>query len=225
MIKIKSHSDLNPLLWDQASHRMLPEVRDSLIRIAKDFRSFIGMDFDIEDVIVTGSQANYNYTEHSDLDLHLIVDYSNVPCDRELEELFDTKRHLYNKKYDIRIHGIQVEVYVESTEEPVTGAIYSVASDSWLQRPPKPHTIEIDSAKVAKQASVWNTIITHALESGDIEILKQTLSLLRRYRKSGLAATGEYNTANLVYKDLRNRGTITRMADRIDAHHAKDLGT
>ena len=69
IIKVKDR--LNPLIWD--GQILKPEVRSKLIRIARAFEEFVGVDLDVVDYTITGSNANYTRTEHSDLDLQLVI--------------------------------------------------------------------------------------------------------------------------------------------------------
>ena len=43
-----------------------------------DFIDFIGVPLLIEDVIFTGSLANYNWSEYSDIDLHVVCDFIQI---------------------------------------------------------------------------------------------------------------------------------------------------
>ena len=87
---IRFHSRLNPGLWNNREH-IKPEVREALLKIADDFREFLGVpDLQVKDITVSGSNASYSYTPHSDIDLHLVV---------EIPELYDpVYRELFNAK-------------------------------------------------------------------------------------------------------------------------------
>jgi predicted nucleotidyltransferase len=54
---------------------MNPKVRARLLDIAYDFIDFLGVDIVVTDVVMTGSLANYNWSEYSDVDLHIITDF------------------------------------------------------------------------------------------------------------------------------------------------------
>ena len=54
---------------------MKNDVREKLLEITKNFMDFLGVDFFIHDVVLTGSLSNYNWSEYSDVDLHIIIDY------------------------------------------------------------------------------------------------------------------------------------------------------
>jgi len=222
-MKFQLHSTLNPKLW--RGDQLRPEVRKALIRIANDFKKFIDIPFTVEDLVVTGSNANYNYTEHSDLDLHLIVDFGNVECDREAEELFDTKRHLYKRQYSISIRDIPVELYVENSADPVKGAVYSIKTNSW-STPPEPQSQlpDIDQVGVTRMTRIWGRLIQRAVKHADLATCERLMQLLRQYRKMGLAtAAREFSKANIVYKNLRNTGNVEALAVMIDRLHDKKL--
>ena len=129
------HQALNPVLWEE--NQLKKPVQMALLRIAKAYWKFLGIDTRLDDVLVTGSQANYNYSAHSDIDLHLVVDYNDVECDMAIDELFKTKRDLWKAEHNIDIHGIPVEVYVEDLNRPAVSATYSIVKNSWIKPPKK----------------------------------------------------------------------------------------
>jgi hypothetical protein len=214
------HDELNPKIWQ--GDRLMPTVESALIKIARDFKKFIDVPFDVVDVRVTGGQVSYFYTEHSDLDLHLVADFTSVKCDREAAELFDTKRLLYKSKYDITVHGIPVELYVEDLDHPAVSAAYSVMKRQWITRP-KQEIGPFDVNKIEHMTRVWDTIIRHSLESKNVKTARKTMDLLRKFRQQGLKNQGEYSTANLVYKTLRNSDKIRNLQNFIDQEHDRTL--
>ena len=216
----EQHNELNPLLWQEEDLR--PEVKMTLLKIAKDFVEYVEVPFEVKDLVLTGSQLGYYYTKHSDLDLHIIVDFDTVNCDREAAELFDTKRLLYKKQYDISIHGVPVEVYIEDSNFPAVSATYSLGKGGWKVKPDR-QPEEIDSAKIIRMSKIWSTVIGKAIESNDLETGRKVLKMLRNYRKLGLKQTGEYGIENLVYKTLRNSKIIENLMKMIGDLHDQSL--
>jgi len=214
------HQELNLKLWN--GFKLQHDVAPALIKIAKDFKKFIDVPFDVVDVRITGGQVSYFYTEHSDLDLHLVADFSSVTCDREAAELFDTKRLLYKAKYDITVKGIPVELYVEDLDHPAVSSAYSVMKGQWLTKPDK-NIGPFDVDDIEHMVNVWTNIITHAMRSNNIETARKTMDLLRKFRGLGLKKKGEYSTANLVYKTLRNSDLIKNLQNYIDQEHDQSL--
>ena len=128
------HSHLNPKIWgDELMH---PDVRSDLLKIMDDFQTYMAIDdLQITDITVSGSNAAYSYTNHSDIDLHLVVD---VPDDQLqlYTELFDAKKNLYNLTRHIKVRGFDVELYVQNSKNPVESmGIYSVLNNKWLSYP------------------------------------------------------------------------------------------
>ena len=107
------------------------------MRIAGKFQNALGLNIDPVDVYFTGSGANFNYNELSDIDLHLVYDFEQIGINAEiLVKYFIAKKQVFNNDYDITIKGMPVEVGVENVNEPiVSSAIYSVAKDQWMLEP------------------------------------------------------------------------------------------
>lgn len=208
----KIHDQLNPVLWD--GDELKKPVQLALLRIAKAYYEFLGIDTPIIDIIVSGSQANFNYSPHSDIDLHLIADYSKVSCDMDVDELFKTKRDLWKERHDIDIHGIPVEVYVEDVNKPAVSATYSLLKDQWI-KPPKKERTQVDTDRVLKLVKAWIIFLTVRMSTKDLEQIEQAKDLLWAYRKKGLAVEGEMGAPNLVFKALRNGGVTDMLLSAI----------
>ena len=131
------HDHLNPALW--AGHRLKPAIKEQLLIIAKDFLEELGVDdLDVVDITISGSNAAYSYTKHSDLDLHILVDTSKLNNDEIYKELFNAKKTLYNDSHHITINNVPVELYVQDASEPVVSlGEYSILHDDWLRLPTK----------------------------------------------------------------------------------------
>lgn len=217
---IEQHDTLNPLLWQD--NNLLPEVKQKLLDIAKHFKKFVDIEFPVVDVVITGGQTGRYYTKQSDLDLHLITDFKQIECDQEVEELFDTKKMLYKKRYDITIKGIDVELYVEDISKPAIGGSYSIVKDQWLRPSTEPKS-QVDKLAIEKQSQKLAQLIQKTISTGDLELLHKLKDNLGLYRRAGLAKQGEYGTANLVFKTLRNSGHIDQLRSAIKDLESKNL--
>lgn len=209
---IELHDELNPKLWEDG--HLKTDVRVALLKIAKEYYNFLDVDVTLMDVIVTGSQANFNYSKHSDLDLHLVLPYDKVDCDVEIDELFKTKRDLWRTKHNITIYGIPVELYAEDVEKPVTGSTYSVVKGKWI-REPKKISSEYDEKEVRRLVELWERIIDKAIATDSYTICNSIKDLLKIFRQAGLDKSGEMNPANLAFKSLRNDGYVAKLLDAI----------
>ena len=87
--------ELNQMVW--VGERLDPKVREKLLEIVDDFFYQLELkDVEVLDVIFTGSLANYNWSEHSDVDLHIMLDFSAINEDQGLvREFFNAKRALW----------------------------------------------------------------------------------------------------------------------------------
>lgn len=206
------HKTLNPVLWENTKLR--PEVKKALLRIAREFYRFLKVKKPVKDILVTGSQANYNYSKFSDLDLHLVFDFNSISCDEPIEELFDTKRKLWREKHDIDIFGINVETYAEDLNKPSVSSAYSLLTDKWVRDPEKPiSTYNVE--KVKQLTKLWSNLIYSVIASESLPLCKKVQKLLSDYRKLGLKKYGEFGPPNLAYKSLRNMGLIQELSDTI----------
>jgi hypothetical protein len=201
---------LNPKIWK--GNELDPQVISKLKDIAQAFEKFVGIDLDVVDYTITGSNANYTWTEYSDLDLHLII--PGTPTD-EQRELFTAKKALWAEQHTITIKGLPVETYIQGQDEPhhSTG-VYSIVKDQWLTKPKKIKPRVNDAAVEAKKDSVMRDLET-AMLSKDLEKLRAVKEKITKMRKAGLERAGEWSVENLVFKILRNLGMIDQLTEKI----------
>lgn len=217
---------LNPKIWENPKEpnkaTMIPKVRKGLMRIAEEFIDYLGEDIFVDDIHLTGSLANFNWSEFSDFDLHVIVDFEQFEKQSELyKELFNLKKQVFNDKHNIKIFGYDVELYAQDVEEPhYSSGVYSVMNDEWVNKPKKLKA-EIDKGVLEKKIKSWTEKIDSAIEEGkDLETIKNKL---KEYRKSGLEKDGELSYENLVFKFLRRSGHIQKMFDTANKETDKEL--
>ena len=203
------HHELNPILWD--NNQLRPEVRVKLLEIARHFALYLNVPrLYLKDVTLSGSSAGYNYSDYSDIDLHLVVNKL------ESEELFTAKKNLYNSQHDLHIQGIPVELYVQPANQPHHSAgIYSVLNDHWINEPVHEEPT-IDPKDIKAKARNYAGKINSAMRSGDLAQCRETMDDLKRLRKAGLETGGEQIVENLAFKLLRARGQIDKLRKYID---------
>jgi predicted nucleotidyltransferase len=213
---------LNPKIWqnpdDPQKSKMIPKVKNALMRIAEEFIEYLGEEVFVEDIVLTGSLANFNWSEYSDFDLHIIVDFQQFEDESPLyKELYNLKKQVFNDKHDIKIFGYDVELYAQDSVEPhfATG-VYSVMDDEWVTKPKKLEN-EIDKSVLEKKIKNWTEKIDKVIETDEPEDDKKLIDSikdkLKDYRKSGLEKEGELSYENLVFKFLRRSGHIQRLFD------------
>ena len=219
---ISFHDELNPNLWDGQDLR--PEVKDQLLLIARDFLEELGInDLDVKDITVSGSNAAYSYTPHSDLDLHILVDMSDMDNDEIYRELFNAKKIIYNDTHDITIHGVPVELYVQDAREPVVSlGEYSILQNEWLRIPTK-RRANLDQTATKQKYTKLLDIIRRTLKSKNILQVSKVIQKIKQYRKAGLDKGGEFGPENLAYKILRKQGLIDKLYNLRDKLHSEKL--
>lgn len=219
---IKFHDKLNPRLW--RGGKLLPEVKKQLEIIAEDFITELGISgLNVEDITLSGSNAAYTYTPHSDLDLHILVDMNKLDNDEVYRELFQAKKTLYNDTHDIKIHGVPVELYVQDTNEPVKSlGEYSLLRDEWIKIPKKKKA-DFDQQAARLKYEKLESLIMTAMKSKKAEKIDELLKTIKRYRQTGLDKGGEFSPENLAYKALRNNGYIQRLYDLRNTLHTREL--
>jgi len=212
--------DLNRDVWTE-DNKLKPEISEKLLKIAKDFYERLDLPSPILDITFTGSMANYNWTSLSDIDLHIVVDYSDINENQELVRnyLMEAKSN-WNRAHDIKIKGHEVEIYAQDSSEPhhSTG-VYSVSDDVWIISPRK-KTFEISEDAVEQKAEHFIKMIDGIQKRFDEEKYEEVYGdterlsdKLKNYRQSGLEAGGEFSVENLVFKYLRNTEEIGKIMD------------
>lgn len=202
---------------------MKEDIRLCLIEIADKFIEFLGYDIFIQDITMTGSLSNYNWSEFSDIDLHIMYDFNESGPEKELfQDLFKLKKTLFNSTHDITVKGYEVELYVQDTNEPhISTGVYSVLYDEWIVEPSK-EEVEIDTKIIKEKVEQWQDMIDTVIEdieSGDEDLEEGLLKIdklkdrLKKYRQSGLEKEGEYSYENLVFKFLRRSDYIQKLFD------------
>jgi len=223
---------LNPKVWEDSKSAetatMKPKVRKALMRISEEFIDDLGDDVFVEDIYLMGSLANFNWSEYSDFDLHVIVDFERYEKQEDLyKELFDLKKKLFNDKHNIKIFGYDVEVYAQGvSDEAHSDGVYSVMNNEWIHKPKKTHK-NLDMLVLKTKIKSWTDKIDDAIEDakseGNAETLKGLKDKLKDYRQSGLDKDGEFSYENLVFKYLRRSGHIGKLFDEKTKIKDKEL--
>ena len=227
---------LNPKFWDE-DNKFNQRIRGKLLTIANDFFDSLKLDVEIKDIQLTGSLANYNYTDYSDFDTHIIIDFKDVDKNVDLvKTAVDNLRINWNIKHDITIKGYPVELYVQDiTEQHTASGLFSLMNNKWIKEP-KYNKPEIDEDDVTlKSESYMKTIdklekLTNVsnLKMDDLDTYfnyaKKLKEKIHSGRKEGLKTkAAEFSIENLVFKELRNNGYFGKLIDMIDSLYDKQF--
>ena len=220
---INFHDELNPLLFDE-HNKLKPNIKSQLDTIVDDFIEYMGIpDLAVEDVIITGSNVAFTYTPHSDIDLHLLVDFSALPESDVYKELFNAKKSLYNDTYEITIRDIPVELYVQDTAQAHTSlGEYSLYQDKFTRIPRKTRA-NLDEISTEHKFERLEQLALQGLKSEDIDKVNEVLSIIKRYRQAGLDNKGEFGPENLAFKAIRSKGYFQALFDLRNKLRGKQL--
>jgi predicted nucleotidyltransferase len=194
---------------------MRDEIKKRLIEVSNDFIESLGVEFFIHDVVLTGSLANYNWSQYSDVDLHILIDFEESKYEMDiLKEFFDAKKNVWNEKHDIKIKGYDVEVYVQDVnEEHVSSGVYSILHNKWIVEPEKDKP-NIDDRKILEKGEEFGKKIDRLVQNPKeitIDQLEDLRKKIKEFRQSGLESGGEYSYENLTFKLLRRNGYIQKL--------------
>jgi len=126
--------ELNSKIWIKVkgdNYFISQKVREKLLEIAYEFIEFLNVDIIVSDVHLTGSLANYNWSQYSDFDLHIIADFEQFPKNKLdlYKELLTLKKTIFNSDQNIKIYGYDVELYAQDeNEEHTSTGVYSLIS-------------------------------------------------------------------------------------------------
>jgi len=213
LLEYKTHSRLNPKLWD--GDQLYPKLRVGLTKIAMEFYKFLDVDVEIKDIILIGSNANYNWTRFSDIDLHVVINYLEVGDNLHIiKNYMHAKKSIWNVNYPLKFKGMSIELYAQDSNEDLhsTVGVYSILHGNWIRKP-KSDTVSIDDAMIRQKAESFEFEIDSLTESDPHaeHKIKNIKDRLKHLRSSGLEAEGEYSIENMAYKYLRNKGYLERL--------------
>lgn len=225
------HDTLNVDLWKNGD-TIDSQVRLRLMDIADDFVENLGVPWvKPEDIVLTGSSANYNWNKFSDIDLHIIVDFSKVHKNTDfVKNYFDSQKFNWNNSHkDLEVKGLPVEISVEDSNEPAAAsAVYSLEKNEWVKKPKKMSREQVNLENVKKKFDHYSQEIDSTIEKaekesdtvkkkGHYDMLGGIWDELKKMRKASLKTSKmELADGNLVWKMLRACGYIEKLYKALD---------
>lgn len=215
-------NELNPVLFDE-DEKLKPEIREKILAIVDEFLKYTQVDIRILDIRLVGSNAAYNYTEDSDLDIHIVTDLSEISDPEMIARLyFDSIKRDFKDSYDITIKGIEVEVYIEDVNTAaISNGVYSVSQDQWIKEPTIPVSPDAKDLDLAEEME--EEIIDAINACKTIEDLQTVVDKLYLMRKDSLAKDGEIGAGNLAFKSLRDKGILDKVKQLLRDAKSKEL--
>ena len=225
---IEVHDTLNPLLWD-SNNNIKPEIAEALQAIALQYidDSEFLKESDIIDIELLGSNASFNYTRHSDIDLHIVVNMDTISSDPALVQIAcNAEKSIFNKAYNITVKGIDVELYVEDVNAgTASNGIFSLTKNEWVKFP-----VKIDIPDITNNPD-YNVLLDEWVKAAkDILNNSSSSSEITRFineiynlRRLSIMTEGEYGIGNLVFKEVRNRGLLQQLKDMLNLMSSREL--
>lgn len=217
--------ELNPKIWQD--DKLNSNVRTKLVKIANDFFKELNLPSEVKmkDIIFTGSLANFNWSKFSDIDLHIVLDFSQIEGeDKFKEDFFYAQKSLWNQAHDITVYEYPIELYAQDIKAKlVASAVYSVKFDKWILKPTR-EEFKVNKKVIKQKADRFIDNLKDIRKDYEEDKLKSVVDKvkklkdkIKKYRTSGLEDGGEYAIENLVFKTLRR----TPFMDILDSYKAK----
>ena len=221
---IERHETLNSKLFDE-NNKLKEEVREALLNVKDEFLKDLSenkIPLRVIDIWLVGSNASFNYTDKSDIDLHIIANLDDV-CEDTclLQILYNYVKASFNKRHDISIKGSPVEVYIQDVNSnSVSNGIYSLQEDEWIKFPEQLPEYETDTTKLVGLQDLLR--IYNTLDRTNIEQIKSLIDYAYIIRQKGLVE-GEFSDGNLSFKEFRNLGYLDELKDLVAELRSKEL--
>jgi hypothetical protein len=209
--------ELEPKFW--LAGKLNPKITKRLQKIANEFLDGLEIGATMEDLRFTGSLANYNWSKYSDIDLHLVVDFSKIDENTKLvEDFFYGAIWRWNELHDITIYGHEVEIFVENVGHVTHSAgIYSIMNKEWVIEP-DPDKVDFDYVTARKKADAIETEVNMIEKfAGEkprsaVKSIGRLKEKIRRMRRAGLSSPlQEYSAENIAFKILRREETLDKL--------------
>ena len=216
--RLKPKDTLYPNFWQNNDLNTI--VSRKLMKIADQIIDSMDIDVDIDDIIITGSIASYNWHDLSDIDLHILFDFTKIDENYDLvKKMLDQSRINWNKTHNIIIDGKEVELYFQDTnEEHMSKGIWSLMKEKWIKEP-KTEEVDIDLNTTEKKAESISKSIEHVAElykdskyEEAYEYSSKIKEKISRMRTTGLSKEGVYSPENLAFKMLRNANLLHKLS-------------
>ena len=224
------NNTLCPDLWDKKGDEwtMKPEILKTLRQIVKDFDDEQlkenGVEVAFDDVVIVGSSTNYNWSSYSDIDLHIMVDYTKMDMSKEeAEAMLSAIKGNWNKSHDISIKGHELEInFGDVAAKSAITSIYSIQNGKWVMKPVKEKPT-FNKELIKKKHAELKAKFEEILRTDDEAALKKMLEKIYIFRQAGLDKGGELSEENIVFKILRAQGYLDKLKAHINTIYDRDM--
>ena len=220
---IEKHDSLNSKLFTK-DELLKGKVRDKMLEIVDTFLADLEeleVKIEVDDILFIGSNASYNYTKNSDIDLHILANTKAVDYPADLgAAIYSAYRSIFNKNLDITLYDIPLEIFVETEDSTrVSNGVYSIKKNKWVKKPVQEDIPEYDKEALNKLVDEWEEKCKKLIDdikadklNDEKKVVKLLEDIYEKLRKKGVAK-GEYAIENLAFKELRNKGYLDQLKD------------
>lgn len=226
-------SKLEPNIWKDG--KLDSKIRLKLLDIADDFWDYVGITWaEPVGIHLTGSICGFNYSDFSDIDLHIVADFSEIDERKDfVRRYMDEKKNGWKTSHKgLKIMGYEVELYVEDVNDSTTSdGVYDLEENDWISKPNHPMEISADDEIKQKSADLMTIIdgmevMLHNSDDSHVydEIYDDAILMFKKLkdmRTSALSSDGESGVGNIVYKSLRRGGYLDRLGDILNTAYDK----
>ena len=229
--------ELNPKFW--VDNKLNSKVRMRLLDIADDFVKTLDIRWvKPDDIVLTGSIANYNWTKFSDVDIHIIMDFKKVYEKTDfVKNYFDCKKQEWNSTHEgLKIYGFNVELSVEDKNTPaVASGVYSLEKNDWVSEPKDLSDAKLNKEYVESTAENYiekiddlDRRIRKEKDAKKVEKLSDKMvsifNKLKGMRRDGLKSKAkEMSSGNIIWKILRAEGYIKKIWDIVNYNYDRSM--
>jgi len=218
----ETHDILNPDVWED--FKLKDDIRERLIEICNEFINTLYGEFEVKDIFLTGSLASFNWSQYSDFDIHVQIDYGDINEDEELvAQYLDLFGKRFNRDYNIELYGYDVEVYIENVGEDRShvNGLFSLLNNKWVKKPSPNEVHDVDTKLIEKKAiDLMGQIdeLESKIDTSNYDELKEEVDQIwykiKKARRDGInSPDGEYAVGNLVFKYLRRNEYIGKIIE------------
>jgi predicted nucleotidyltransferase len=220
---IEKHDSLNSKLFTK-EELLKDQVRDKMLEIVDEFLSDLkeqDIKIKVDDILMIGSNASYNYTKDSDIDLHILANAKAADYTPDVAAaLYGAYRTIFNKNLEISLYDIPLEIFVETEDSArVSNGIYSVKKNKWVKKPAQEDIPEYDKEALDTLVDKWEEKCKELIDDikadrldNEEKVVKMLEDIYEKLRKKGISK-GEYSIENLTFKELRNKGYLDQLKD------------
>ena len=101
----------------------------------------------------------------------------------------------------------------DAKNKRVSGGVFSVLNNNWLQQPVAKDIPEIDKEAFDEAFNEWEDKYLSLMENVSVEGIDDFVDSIYAYRQEGLNNGGEFSIQNLVFKEFRNLGYIDTLKE------------